>query len=432
MNARWILGSFLAWSSWACGASDAQPTDGATSRPSGGATAASGTGKGGGSATGGSSTGGMASSGPGSGGMASGGAGSTGSGGVLMPVNCADVEHADLASGQWHEIPNTDFDQACACTNGFPEICGSSYCAGAFSYSGAVFDTLRNRLVTWGGGHLDSFGNELYAFDVSSFQWSRITDPSPPTDGSADCPEVLSDGRPNSRHTYDAMAYLPDADALFVAGGALACGPGDGSVSAWLFHFASATWQQIQPNWVGFSDPVGQIYGYNPLDAAGDYDTVTGRVWLETTFSLSSYHAASNTWQLHIDLWNEVGGRWGERSAVVATQERVMLVIGGGTVIAYDLDAPSNYATWTTTGPQAVVNGGAPGLAYDEASGAVVAWQGGSLHVLDLATRVWSTLPGTVPQGENSVWGRFQYVPCEDAFLGVTSAPEQNVFLYKK
>ena len=78
------------------------------------------------------------------------------------------------------------------------------------------------------------------------------------------------------------------------------------------------------------------------------------------------------------------------------------------------------------------VNGGAPGLAYDEASGAVVGWHGGSLHVLNLATRAWTTLAGSVPQGESSVWGRFQYVPCEDAFLGVTSGATQNVFLYKK
>ena len=286
--------------------------------------------------------------------------------------------------------------------------------------------------MTWGGGHNDSYGNELYAFDVTTFTWSRLTDPSPPANGS-DCVETLSDGLPNSRHTYDAMAYLPDQDALFVAGGALACGSGGGSRAAWLYQFGAGQWQQIDPTWQGFDgDPIDQIWGYNAVDAAGDYDPVTKRVFLESTFAMSSYDPASNVWELHVDLWNEVGGRWGERSAVVAHEQRQMLMIGGGAVLAYDLDATGAYEYLTTTGPQDVVDGGAPGLAYDAASGAIVAWHGGSLFTLDLTTLAWSTIPGSVPQVESSVWGRFQYVPCEDAFLGVTINPQANVFLYKK
>jgi hypothetical protein len=37
-----------------------------------------------------------------------------------------------------------------------------------FAYSGGIFDTARNRMVIWGGGHSDYMGNEGYAFTLGA------------------------------------------------------------------------------------------------------------------------------------------------------------------------------------------------------------------------------------------------------------------------
>jgi len=49
------------------------------------------------------------------------------------------------------------------------------------AWSGGAFDTTRDRLVVWGGGHADYPGNELYVFDLGTLRWQRLTDPSPTT-----------------------------------------------------------------------------------------------------------------------------------------------------------------------------------------------------------------------------------------------------------
>jgi hypothetical protein len=57
-----------------------------------------------------------------------------------------------------------------------------------------------------GGGHADYYGNEVYAFDLSSRRWQRLTNPFrspsfPVTDG------IWADGTPSVSHTYDQVDY---------------------------------------------------------------------------------------------------------------------------------------------------------------------------------------------------------------------------------
>ena len=47
------------------------------------------------------------------------------------------------------------------------------------AWAGGAYDTLRNRLYVTGGGHLSYYGNEIYAFDIPTLKWLRITDPQP-------------------------------------------------------------------------------------------------------------------------------------------------------------------------------------------------------------------------------------------------------------
>src|SRR5262249_29378172 len=75
------------------------------------------------------------------------------------------------------------------------------------AWNSAVFDTRINRMVTFGGGHTDYYGNELYALDLNTLTISRLTDPGLPfaTTCSAD---IVNGTQPNSRHTYDGIAYM--------------------------------------------------------------------------------------------------------------------------------------------------------------------------------------------------------------------------------
>ena len=80
-----------------------------------------------------------------------------------------------------------------------------------------AFDTKRNQLVMWGGGLDDYFGNEIYALNLTTLSMTRLTEPATPY---ANYVETLADGtQPNSRHTYDGLAYMENVDRLFAFGG---------------------------------------------------------------------------------------------------------------------------------------------------------------------------------------------------------------------
>ena len=159
----------------------------------------------------------------------------------LLLLACASVAAAQPvpATPGWHEIPKTVMRTVCP-PNGFG---GSTYefsneCpAVTGAWNSAAFDTTRNRLVLWGGGHGDYLGNELYALELDTLSVRRLTDPALPL-ADMSCPEALANGRqPNSRHTYDGLAYIEHADRLFAFGGSRSpCG--FMSNGTWTFSFA--------------------------------------------------------------------------------------------------------------------------------------------------------------------------------------------------
>lgn len=76
----------------------------------------------------------------------------------------------------WDELPNTHMRYVCPPNTteyNFADRCNNAINA----WSGGVLDTLRNRLLIWGGGHGDYYGNEVYALNLNGFTFSRLTDP---------------------------------------------------------------------------------------------------------------------------------------------------------------------------------------------------------------------------------------------------------------
>ena len=86
-----------------------------------------------------------------------------------------------------------------------------------------ALDSKHQKLLVFGGGHWDYWGNEIWAFDIPTLQWTRMYEPDPKPDtltsGSfkaeypgavfyPDTNEPLSDARPLTRHTYDTVEYI--------------------------------------------------------------------------------------------------------------------------------------------------------------------------------------------------------------------------------
>jgi hypothetical protein len=136
-----------------------------------------------------------------------------------MSVRSTTLAVADASSpidtlnpGEWYEIPNSKRSAAGVFPNPIPA--GNSGPASLMSAGNSgAYDTTRDRLLIWGGGHTDYSGIEMYAFDLNSLSWTRIWGPTShiPTSGTW---EAYPDGNPGARHTYDGQTYIPSASAL--------------------------------------------------------------------------------------------------------------------------------------------------------------------------------------------------------------------------
>ena len=320
----------------------------------------------------------------------------------------------------WFQIPNTALQSVCPPNNfdnsgyDFYDFCPSV--VGAWN-SGAL-DTNRNRLIVWGGGHTDYYGNEMYAVNLNTSTIERITDPTVPIASS--CTEGLeNDTVPNSRHTYDGIAYMANVDRLFVFGGSLSpCGFfSDGT---WTFDMASLTWQKMNPS----GDIPHKVSG-----VVTAYDPNTGNVYLHDDQYLYSYSFAANSFQ-RLSGSNSIDYHL---SGTIDPVNKKFVMVGTGNVYVYDIAPGSSYTrvNLATTGGSSIVNSYYPGLAFDSSQGKIVAWNGGdTVYVLDLASASWSPItfpggPGAPPA--SGTYDRWSYSPASGVFVLVNSM-DSNVY----
>lgn len=331
----------------------------------------------------------------------------------------------NLAPGHWYEVPNTTMDSVQP--NPVPDPGYISAVMGA--WGGGAFDTKRDRLIVWGGGHTDYSGNEIYVFDLATLKWSRITDPSPfpPGDGDNRDDKVQHpDGAPISRHSYNYIAYIPDpVDRFFVGGGAGIWSSGQfEDTNTYLFDFDNLEWETKS------TCPVAYIAAFCAVAA-------DGRVWQHgagPASDLAVYDATNDTWTNHAD-----DGGWFSYAYTceVDTTRNRLLAVGNNRTLAWDLNNPNQtVTTLQTTGDTEVEDSESPGLAYHAGSDRLIAWIGGaSVYALDPDTNTWTKIDttGAVSPGAaagNGTFGRFRYSPTSDLFVTV-SAVNRNVFVYR-
>ncbi|MHC4576246.1 MAG: Ig-like domain-containing protein, partial [Planctomycetota bacterium] len=329
----------------------------------------------------------------------------------------------NLAPGHWYEIPNTHMEAVQPDPVPLPGYIGGVVGA----WGGGAYDTKRDRLIVWGGGHGDYSGNEVYVFDMNTLKWSRITDPSafPPGDPNNVNDEVVHpDGRPISRHTNNYINYLPPPiDRFYCGGGAGIWKSGQfEDDNTYLFDFDTLEWETKSRCIAAF---IGAVCAVAP----------DGRVWqICNNSGLCVYDATTDTWTKHAP-WDGWFGY--DYTAAVDSVRNRLIAIGRGSALAWDLSNPDRaHVNLTFTGDTEIIDEMSPGMVYHPGSDRLVMWAGGAaVYTLNLDTLVWTKVNSTGsvspgPEAENGTYGRFRYSPTQDLFVVVNSA-YKNVFVYR-
>jgi hypothetical protein len=321
----------------------------------------------------------------------------------------------NLKAGEWYEAPNSHLASV-------PP--GGNVIA---PWSGGAFDTQRNQLIVWGGGHGDYAGNEVYAFNLDSLKWFRLTDPSSITGYAGGCANILPDSQPVSRHTYAGMDYVASADKIFSGGGFTwpnACGDPVG----WLFDYTLNKWV------------VSAIIGYGSRGMSG-YDPVAGKLWVigGTGTGFRDFNGATGVWTSH----NNPG--FMGQIITVDPDDRLLVGLNKGNINTYTLNGTGTAAVHATSGDTAAINAAmpdgdykTPGFVWDPVLKCFVAWNGGAdVYTLNLTTysftRVGPAVTNTViptAAAAQGTYGRFRYSPKNNVYVVVNSISE-NVFLYR-
>jgi parallel beta-helix repeat protein len=322
----------------------------------------------------------------------------------------------------WQQLTNTKIRPLCPSDPSLQAWTGCSAVTSA--WSSAVFDSKRNRMIIWGGGHWDYAGNELYALDLSSKTMQRITDPGLPAAPYSPCQESIANGtQPNSRHTYDGITYMANSDKMFVFSGILACGAALKSSATWTFDMVTGQWQQLNPSGTGPRAAIGVVAVYDPN---------TGKVFVHDDINFFSYDPGTDKYQqLGSGGYQYIGQ---ELTGVIDPVRKKLIMVGRGQQWIIDI-SPGSSTTMKplgSTGGGAIVGSPSPGLAYDSANDRIVAWSGGdTVYCLNLDTNVWSPLTSAGGPGaaiSAGTFGRWAYSPISNAFAVVNSI-DSNAFI---
>lgn len=361
------------------------------------------------------------------------------------PANPTPFEQTllDMPADSWFEARNTQMRDVCV-----PDavgVGGTGGCGAVIdAFSGGAYDGVRNQMILWGGGRDDYHGNELYAFDVPSGAWRRLTQPTTVDFTDRD---PLPDGNPVSRHTYDALEVITQDDSLWAHGG-LRASDSAPTLVTWIYDLAQSQWTSQNPTVPG---PGGFAIG-------SAYDALSRRVLYRGTRDFFSYDVEANTWAPL--KFFESSPEWpryernGTKTAAIDPTRRLFWSVGSGDILVWNIDTSSIVTDqWVTTGggvytnadhvegnpEQVFVSGGgdvynseAPGLAYDIAADQLVAWANdGGPYRLNLQTRVWTQGSGDgapTSQTYGGTFGRWRYIPDYNVFILVNDVYDDVVF----
>jgi hypothetical protein len=328
----------------------------------------------------------------------------------------ANPKLINQAADTWATVSSTKLVSVCP----NPYVGGNNGCkAVTESWNGGVYIDDYQKMVVWGGGHGDYFGNEVYGFKLDSLKWEIVQEPSR-LPALTDMDPLL-DGKPVSRHTYDGMAYVAHSKKLFAYGGSRA-GNGYGTTVTWTFDMPSKNWKNMLPTGTGPNTTC--------CNMSSDYDAYSKKVIYRDPNYVFEYDPDLNKWTRLLEWSHD----WGPQKSVIIPGRRLFFTVGSGEFLVYDIAAKKNVtADWKTTGGDAILKAYGPGMAYDYKTDQLVAYAGGGVYVLDLKTKAWtrkSSAGAPAAQSLYGTYGRFRYVREFNVFILVNNA-DQDVYFYK-
>jgi len=395
---------------------------------------------------------------------------------IALLIAAAFCIFAQSANGQlptavgWTALPaSTSLQGSGACPpNNFggDPFLFSEYCENVIrAWSGAIADTTANRLIIWGGGHNNYYGNEIYALNLTAnpITLVRLKDPTVPTnfENSSNCIDGIPPGSPNfapnSRESYAGMAFLPTAYRMYIEGGSVACLLGDQSQNTWTISLSglssSTSWVRENPT---ISGPTPGSDGGFTYGNIADYDPNSGLIFLSDSAAIYTYNYSKNTYTMISPSQGFVTSIY--LSGGIDPTRKLFVLVGGSCgngscgpgdgVFVADISDPTSTTqqNWTTNtladpvcaeflaGGVNPINTSNPGIAFDSVAKDFVAWpnQGNSVYILtpDVANQRLTCTKQTFANGPpNSAhhsdepntsygtFGRLRYFPALDAFV---------------
>ena len=358
---------------------------------------------------------------------------------IILPLLIASPSFSsDKTTGpMWLEIPDSRldsvaYDWAPAPVPGhFPGIISA--------WSGAAFDSSENQLIIMGGGHGDYGGQELYAFDLNSLTWSRISEPETYEALDLACTHGgrTDNNLPKAMHTYDGLEYIPYLNSVCDTRASVGYKNCRGVPEMACFDLEEKTWNWLHsPIKVGWSTRAGALHqetgewwvqggGYNP----GNFPAPPAR--------LGRYIPKEDRWEY--GAYDNVMADYNKIAEIDPTRNLFVLA-HAGSLYAFDLATFSpgktklkNHPQPTTGATEILSLSSRMGLAYDPVGDRMVAWAGGAdVFYLNLDTWHWTkeTPQGAVPTpaAKAGTFGRFAYSSESDKFIVVNSVRE-NVYM---
>jgi hypothetical protein len=125
-------------------------------------------------------------------------------------------------------------------------------------------------LIVYGGGHADYLGSEVYAFDLATRTWSRLSNPYP---GPYNWPYYTGeypDGSAIPPHTYDYVNYHPGSNSFVILKGQYELGPPSNQTSVDVAHMFDLDTREWRGSQVNADDPNLFSGGYSAYDPKRD------------------------------------------------------------------------------------------------------------------------------------------------------------------
>jgi len=371
---------------------------------------------------------------------------------ITYPSDYIPAWAKPLHTNQWVELTGTMMSALDPCPSRDQVLCpyigNGGQAAIMGSWGGGAYDTKRDRLIIWGGGHADYGGNEIYTFDIVNMSWTMEIPPTMTTPGDragtgGNTGTHYHDGTPSSRHTASALVYAGGGvDRFFsMSAGAVFGDPSHTGYDVDSFNFDTKTWK---------TDWVGSAGGYDGAQApVAAYHPGSGHIW---------YHAGGSSPLMEFDATFGATGKWTtyaesqlsiEASALIDTKRNRFVVLGGAyfgnlnsQLLVFNLaspnTAPERPASYGNSNGLALESRQGVGFIYDPIGDRYLAWDGGAtVYVLNPDTWEWTILPlysanMATPSGAEATgtYGRFAYVPRLHGVI-VVSRTTENVFFLK-